>query len=276
LKELPWPGLLDQSNARRQAWALDQPRGRGAHQPGIVLNLMPILADGEAAEGAAQHVDMVQNGLFLEMLAGRGVPASLVERTRDLTDWSFVKPGDLEAISASLDWLGVNYYTVARVCAGFGPRGAQDPEVAAYPAAPPMHFAPRSPMTEIGWEIEPDGLIAALRLANQALPGLPLWVTENGAATAESEDGLAVHDPERIDYFRIHLSALLEGRAEGLPVHGYYVWSLMDNVEWAWGWTKRFGVVRVEPQRLERRPKDSAHWLRAMLTQRGLRPAQVG
>jgi len=257
-------------------WAMEQLRSSGARQPGIVLNLMPILPESEAAEETARHVDAMQNRLFLELLAGRGVPAGIVERTRELTDWSFVQPGDLEAIATPLDWLGVNYYTVARVRAGAGPAGSLDLEAAAYPGAPPMHFAPRSPATEMGWEIAPNGLTAALRLANQALPGVALWVTENGAATAESEVGTAVHDPDRIDYFRAHLSALIEGRASGLPVHGYYVWSLLDNIEWAFGWTKRFGVVRVEPQRLERRPKDSAHWWRAMLAQRDRRQPAGG
>jgi beta-glucosidase len=258
------------------AWAMEQLRSRGARQPGIVLNLMPVIAESEEAEPAARHVDAVQNRLFLDMLAGRGLPAGLVERTRKLTDWSFVRSGDLAAVAAPLDWLGVNYYTVARVHAGALPAVSQDLEVAAYPGGPPMRFAPHPPVTEMGWEIQPNGLVAALRLANEALPGVGLWITENGAATSETEAGTAVHDPERIGYFRSHLSALLEGRATGLPVHGYYAWSLMDNIEWAFGWTKRFGLVRVEPQHLERRPKDSALWMRAMLAQRDRRRPAAG
>jgi beta-glucosidase len=261
-------------------WAMEALRSNGSHQRGVVLNLMPVIAESETAAGAAEHVDDVQNRLFLSMLAGRGVPAGLVVRTRHLTDWSFVLPGDLAAISTPLDWLGVNYYTVGRVAdhadhadhadAAEGP----DVDVAAYPGAPPMAFAPRSPLTEMGWEIEPSGLIAALRLATDALPGVPLWVTENGAATAETESGSGVHDPERIGFLHAHLSALLEARASGIPVRGYFVWSLMDNIEWAFGWTKRFGVVRVELHRLERRPKDSAYWLRAMLAKRDPRPTR--
>jgi beta-glucosidase len=278
------PGWRDGGEAFRaahhlmlgHAWAMEQLRSCGARQPGIVLNLMPIFSESEAAEPAAQHVDAIQNRVFLDLLGGRGVPADLIERTADITDWSFVQPGDLTAIAAPLDWLGVNYYTVGRVAAGAGPIGSEDLEVAAYPGAPPMHFAPRQPMTEMGWEMEPNGLVGALRLANEALPGVGLWITENGAATAETDVGAAVHDPERIGYLRTHLSAVLEARATGLPVHGYYVWSLMDNLEWAFGWTKRFGVVRVEPQRLERRPKDSAHWIRAMLAQRGRLQSAVG
>jgi beta-glucosidase len=258
-------------------WAMEALRSNGSHQRGVVLNLMPVIAESETAAAAAEHVDDVQNRLFLSMLAGSGVPAGLVVRTRHLTDWSFVLPGDLAAISTPLDWLGVNYYTVGRVVDHADHADAaegNDVDVAAYPGAPPMAFAPRSPLTEMGWEIEPSGLIAALRLATDALPGVPLWVTENGAATPETESGSGVHDPERIGFLHAHLSALLEARASGIPVRGYFVWSLMDNIEWAFGWTKRFGVVRVEPHRLERRPKDSAYWLRAMLAKRDPRPTR--
>jgi beta-glucosidase len=125
----------------------------------------------------------------------------------------------------------------------------------------------------MGWEVEPSGLVAALSLAHHALPDLPLWVTENGAATAEVDDGSAVHDPQRKDYLDAHLTALFQARASGLPVGGYYVWSLLDNLEWAYGWTKRFGVVRVDPRDLRRRPKDSALWLRQLLAERGPRTA---
>jgi beta-glucosidase len=223
------------------------------------------MPESPAAIPAAEHLDDVQTHLFLESLAGRGVPPRLAERTRHLTDWAFVEPGDEKVTGAPLDWLGVNYYSVARVAAA--PPGGGD-DASAFPGAPPLVFVPRPPMTEMGWEIEPSGLIEALDLAHQALPGVDLWVTENGAATRETDDGSRVHDPERIDYLRRHLAALLQGRAAGLPIRGYYVWSLMDNLEWSFGWTKRFGIVRVEQSRLERRPKDSAWWLRQTLASR--------
>ena len=255
-------------------WAIDQLRSRGARQLGVVLNLLPVVeaapADADpSSSAAAEHVDDIQNHLFLEPLAGRPVPARLVARTQELTDWSFVRPGDDKVIAAPLDWLGVNYYTVGRVAPGWpaGGPGAGEQE-AAFPGVPPMHFTPRSPMTEMGWEISPPSLVAALRLAHQALPELDLWVTENGAATREDDDGAAVHDPDRIAYLRDHLQAVLTARQAGLPVRGYYVWSLMDNLEWAFGWTKRFGLVRVEAARQQRREKDSALWLRQMLARR--------
>jgi beta-glucosidase len=120
----------------------------------------------------------------------------------------------------------------------------------------------------MGWEVAPAGLIDALRMASEALPGIPLSVTENGAAVHEENDLDGVHDPARIDYLRAHLDALREARELGMPIRAYFVWSLMDNIEWALGWTRRFGLVRVDPAQLERRVKDSALWLRASLAQR--------
>ena len=271
------PGQQDGAAALRAAhhlmlghgWAVQQMRARGAGRLGIALNLIPAEADTGSAERGAEYVDALQNQLFLQMLAGGDLPSSLVEGTRHLTDWSFVEPGDLAVTAAPIDWLGENYYTITRVGEGSKPG---DPDVVAFPGAPPMHFAPRPPRTEMGWEIAPSGLIIALQLAHRALPDLPLFVTENGAAVHDLDEGSAVHDPDRITYLRAHLEAVLRARASGLPVHGYFVWSLLDNIEWAHGWTKRFGLVRVDPRRLERRPKDSAWWLRGLLAARGRRP----
>jgi beta-glucosidase len=145
-----------------------------------------------------------------------------------------------------------------------------DREVAAFPGAPPMHFVPRSPMTDMGWEVAPTGLVDALEMAHEALPGIPLWVTENGAAVTEPDAQLP--DIERIEYLRAHVEAAREAIRRGLRLEGYYVWSLLDNIEWAWGWTKRFGIVKVDPDRLDRRPKTSAHWLRDGLVRRRRQP----
>ena len=274
------PGWRDGAAAYRAAhhlllghgWAMEQLRYRGVREPGIVLNLIPVLAETESAVPAARFVDAVQNRLFLDPLGGRGVPADLIEGTRALTDWSFVRPGDEAAIAAPLAWLGENYYSVTRVAAGARTDG-DDREAAGFPGAPPLRFAPRPPVTDMGWEIVPDGLVTALRMAEAALPGVPLWVTENGAAVAETVDGSAVHDPQRTAYLQAHLAAVVRARAEGLPVRGYYAWSLLDNLEWAWGWTARFGLVRVDEDDPTRRPKDSALWLRARLAERQRHPA---
>jgi beta-glucosidase len=132
-----------------------------------------------------------------------------------------------------------------------------------------MSFAPRPPFTDMGWEILPEGIELALRLATDALPGVPLWICENGAAVAETTDESGVHDPIRTEYIRDHVRALLRARDRGFDVRGYYAWSLMDNLEWASGWTKKFGIVRVDPATGTRTPKDTAYWYRDLLAARG-------
>jgi beta-glucosidase len=112
----------------------------------------------------------------------------------------------------------------------------------------------------MGWEVEPGGLRRVLdRLAEYGAPAL--YVTENGAAYEDSlsEDG-AVHDAERTAYVRDHLATTVHARADGLDVRGYFLWSFMDNFEWSWGYSRRFGVVRVDYETQERTPKDSARW----------------
>lgn len=274
------PGITNPDTAFRaahhlllaHAWALQQLRSRGPAEVGIALNLIPVHADTDAAEPARRHMDAIQNRLFLEPLAGRGVPADLVDATTDLTDWTCVQPGDQAAIAAPLDWLGVNYYTLARVRDGHHPDAPADREASAFPGAPPLHFAPRPPVTQMDWEVAPAGLLEALHMAADALPGVPLAVTENGAATAETVTATAIHDPDRIAYLQAHLQAVAGARDQGLPVQSYFVWSLLDNIEWSWGWTRRFGLVRVDPPHLERRPKDSAAWLRELLAKRSPPP----
>jgi beta-glucosidase len=113
----------------------------------------------------------------------------------------------------------------------------------------------------MGWPIVPSGLTDLLTRIHDGYPELPVVITENGAAFADtvSEDA-AVHDEDRIAYLRTHLAAVHEAIQRGVDVRGYYVWSLLDNFEWAFGYTKRFGIVHVDYDTLERTPKDSARW----------------
>jgi beta-glucosidase len=120
----------------------------------------------------------------------------------------------------------------------------------------------------MGWEVYPEGIVDALRLAATALPGVPLWIAENGAAYADVVSPDGIHDIDRVDYYRQHVAQVLRARAEGIDVQGYLAWSLLDNIEWAEGFTKRFGIVRVEPGTLTRTPKDSALWWRDRLATR--------
>lgn len=249
--------------------AVERLRATGARNVGIVLNLIPVLADDPSMAAVAHHIDALQNRIFLDLLAGHGIPADLLESCRSVTDWSFVRPEDTDVIAAPIDWLGENYYTVMRVA----PPGSADVEaigqdVSMFPASPPASFAPRPPLTDMGWEVVPEGLGMALRMAADALPGVPLWVCENGAAVPEEAVGGRIDDPWRIEYLEGHIGEVLRTRAAGLDVRGYYAWSLLDNLEWASGWTKRFGIVGVDPQTSTRTPKESAHWYRELLARR--------
>jgi len=249
--------------------AVQRARAAGARNIGIVLNLTPVYAESAAAQAAADQIDGIQNRFFLDLLAGRGIPADVRERCADLTDWSFVRPEDADIMSAPIDWLGENYYSVVRVAEpGDDADLAIGQDTSAFPGIPPARFVPRDPRTDMGWEIYPDGMRDVLRMAAQALPGVPLWVCENGAATVEVIDASGVHDPGRIDYLDSHIRAVLQAREDGIDVRGYFLWSLLDNLEWATGWTKKFGIVRVDPATGERTKKDSALWFQQQLAGR--------
>jgi beta-glucosidase len=118
----------------------------------------------------------------------------------------------------------------------------------------------------MGWSIDPTGLSDLLLALHQRYPGLPLAITENGAAFPDevSADG-KVHDTDRIEYLHAHLSAVLDAMAAGADVRGYFVWSLMDNFEWAYGYDRRFGIVRVDYETQERIWKESAYWYRDLV-----------
>jgi len=176
--------------------------------------------------------------------------------------------GDLEIISAPIDTLGVNYYHGEYV----SDRPAEHPLLAEaptdrptrspFPAADGVFNHPQGlPLTAMEWEVQPDGLRELLVRVHEdyaASAGVRLYVTENGAAYADvvAADG-AVHDVERTEFLASHLGAILDAIDEGVPVHGYFYWSLMDNFEWAWGYDKRFGLVRVDYETQERTVKDS-------------------
>ncbi len=127
-----------------------------------------------------------------------------------------------------------------------------------------------TPVTAMGWEIVPAGLTHALRLVKDRYGDLPLYVTENGAAFEDPppRDG-RVHDPDRVAYLRAHIEALADAIESGVDVRGYYAWSLLDNFEWHSGFTRRFGLVRVDYDTLERTPKDSARFYAEVVRSNG-------
>jgi beta-glucosidase len=199
---------------------------------------------------------------------------------------SVVRDGDLALIATPIDVLGVNYYQGEAVSRRPPPeqvdlQAATTREVRSpYPAAEGVHRHPRSlPTTAMGWEVQPEGLTRLLTRVHEEYAGpagTAIYVTENGAAYDDvvAEDG-SIHDTERTEFLRAHLRAVLDAVDAGVPVHGYFYWSLMDNFEWAWGYDKRFGIVRVDYDSQERTIKDSGHAYAAIIAERGLPVAEA-
>jgi beta-glucosidase len=196
----------------------------------------------------------------------RGVyPADVQADTAWLTDWSFVRDGDLAVISEPIDALGVNYYQPDLVSAGRGPDRP-------YPTGGTVAFHPTpGPVTGMGWPIDPTGLHEVLVRLTRDYGPIPLYITENGAAFPDrvTPDG-RVHDPERVDYLRRHLAAAHRALADGVDLRGYFAWSLLDNFEWAFGYGKRFGLIHLDYPTQARTLKDSAHWYRQVIAANGL------
>ena len=229
---------------------------------GIAVNPQPAVpaTSSEPDVAAARLADRHMIGLFLDPLFGRGYPAELVEHYRDVSDFGFVRDGDLETIARPFDTLGVNYYRVHTVAAE-PPDGRKAEPLPGGIGA--WSFAPDgAPVTSMGWPIDPRGLTDLLvRLHREYAPGR-IVVSENGAAFDDVVDGQGrVRDPGRSAYLDAHVSAAREAIAQGVPLEGYLVWSLLDNFEWAQGYSARFGVVHVDFETQRRTPKDSAAWL---------------
>jgi beta-glucosidase len=238
----------------------------GADAVGIVLNLTPVWPDRPEAAEVADGVDAIRNRVWLGPLVDGAYDEGTLRVAPVLADPQHVRDGDLELVRGSADWLGVNYYTPARVdlegdtSDEEGATGG-DAGVEEFPGVAPFRFTPRPPFTDIGWEVDADGL-EELLVDTHKRTGLPLMVTENGAAfpdEARTDDG-AVDDQDRIDYLRDHIGAARRARERGADVRGYVLWTLLDNFEWAEGYTKHFGVVHVDRDTLERTPKASYHW----------------
>lgn len=242
-----------------------------AKNVGIVLNLNSFIAEDEDAKIAAHHMDGLMNRIWLDPIAGRGIPVDIIARTEHITDWSFVDASDLASVSAPIDWLGINYYAPTRISSI--PRdGTEDEAVGqrsnAFPGTPPIFFVPRGPLTEMGWEVHPESLITTLAQTQKRLPNVPFYITENGGAFPDHIVDDFVDDRDRVDYYLRHLAAALAAREAGVDLRGYFAWSLLDNLEWAEGWTKRFGLFHVNNETQKRTPKASAHFYRELIARR--------
>ncbi|MCU1516255.1 MAG: bglA, partial [Pseudarthrobacter sp.] len=245
-------------------------RERGAQNLGITLNLsnsIPRDPQDPVDLDAARRFDSLQNRIFLDpILRGRYPEDTL----RDLAPFGLpelILPGDLEAISAPLEFLGVNHYHDDLISghtddagsdghSGGAERITATPWIGSEDIAFPSRGLPR---TAMNWEVNPDGLRKLLVRLGAEYPSLPpLYITENGAAYEDTvgTDG-AVHDDERTGFILDHIAAVGEAIDQGADVRGYFVWSLLDNFEWSWGYGKRFGIVRVDYGTFERTVKDS-------------------
>ena len=236
----------------------------------VTLNLALNRGDADACH----RLDLLSNRAFLDpMLRGR-YPDELFAITKGICDWSFVQPGDLEQIHQSIDVLGINYYSTNLLAMGDRPQFPQSTEASTAPGASDVDWLPtEGPHTDMGWNIDPDGLHDLLVRVHDNYPEVPLMVTENGMACKDqlvvNDDGSkSVHDADRIDYLQRHLAAARRAMSEGVPLTGYFVWSLLDNFEWYFGYAKRFGITYVDYATQERIPKDSFLWYRNFIASR--------
>ena len=234
------------------------------HRLGIVLNLSNIRPaagreDDEAVAVAVHAVDGLQNRWWLDAVLSGRYPADVLELLApSLQD--LIQDDDLSVISTPIDVLGINYYCDTFVDLD-GP--VTRTLAAAYPV--PERFTSVDPGpsgTGIGWPVTPSGLTdILLRVGTDYPDAPPLAVTENGSAYPDPDvapaDGSVLADPDRVAYLRSHLEALAVAREKGADVRAYFAWSLMDNFEWAWGYTQRFGLIQVDFGSQERRPKRS-------------------
>ncbi len=238
-------------------------RDLGAAQVGITLDVHPVRVLGEhtdVLEQARLITDAGATGLFLEPVISGRYPVNALERL--LPAPALVADGDLEIISAPVDFLGVNYYSPIFLRTGDPSDLRRNEDYARCQVPGVVEYAPpeleRTPM---GWLVDASGLHQILTEVSERAPGLPLYVTENGCAAEDyvNPDGV-VDDVERVRYLHSHLDAAARAIKDGANLAGYFVWSLLDNFEWAWGYQKRFGIVFVDFGTQRRIPKASARF----------------
>ena len=242
------PGRTDMGSAFAAAHHLNLAHGLGVRairraggdSVGVVLNLAPVrvVADTAGAQGEAIAVDVWRNRIWLDPIF-EGYYSDEVLALADTTGRGIpIASGDLAKIGERLDWLGINYYHDLYV-----------------PEPPP------GPRTNMGWPITPEGMYDVLAMAAERT-GLPLYVTENGGAFASHG---SLDDRDRIAYLDSHIREVWRAVDAGINVRGYFLWSLLDNFEWAQGYQQRFGLVHVDYDTLKRSPRKSFDWYRQVI-----------
>ena len=263
------PGIRDWATALRVSHHLLLSHGLAARAlraalpsgapVGITLNLHPAWPARDTPEDRAAAViaDGHQNRWFLDPVLRGVYPDDMIEHYgRTLGPPDSVRDGDLPTISEPLDFLGVNYYFPSRILA--------DPSVG------PLGFRradPRPPLTAMGWEQDAGAFTGLLERVRHDYGDRPIWITENGAAFPDTVADGRVDDPPRVAYLRAHLDAVAAAMEAGVDVRRYFVWSFLDNFEWARGFAPRFGIVRVDYDTQERTPKASAAWYRERIVE---------
>ncbi|MFC4534002.1 GH1 family beta-glucosidase [Sphaerisporangium dianthi] len=252
-------------------------RGGGAHEVTISVNLAPVLTPGQVNDpslepspedaDAVDRVDALINRQFLDPVLRGEYPERVLPIIERVAGLGHIRDGDLADIGRPIDLLGVNYYTPCVVRSGPG-----EPANPAYPGTEGIEFTGAyAPTTATGWPIVPTGLSQLLLRLTRDYPGVGLLVTENGAAFDDAVTGERVHDADRTAFLESHLRAAHEAIEAGADLRGYLVWSLMDNFEWAEGYSKRFGLLHVDFDTQRRLLKDSALWYREVIRHNGLR-----
>jgi beta-glucosidase len=246
---------------RAHAQAVRAYRAEGRHRVGIVVNLEPKYpaSSTPADRAATTRADAYMNRQYLDPLFLGRYPDEMAQIFGEA--WPRWPADDIERIREPIDFLGVNYYT--RSVTRF------DPRAWLLQAAPVVQ--PRATYTETGWEVHAPALTDTLVWVKDRYGNPPVYVTENGAAFFDPPvvegDGLA--DPLRVAYLRQHLTAVHAAIQRGVDVRGYFVWSLLDNFEWAHGYSKRFGIVHVDFETQKRTPKDSARFYAQVIASNG-------
>lgn len=237
---------------------------------GITLNLCPADAASDSPQDAeaTRLFDGFFNRWFLDPLYGRGYPedkhADYVKRG-ELPEGGLdvIEPGDLDTIAVKTDFLGINYYSRAVI-------RAEIPEEDNHPRT--VHQAPEEEWTEMGWEVHAPSLESLLVRLHEEYAPPSIFITENGASYSTPPEGARVPDVKRVRYFHDHLTACSKAIERGVPLDGYFAWSLLDNFEWAKGYTQRFGLVWVDYETQERIPKDSAWWYASTIAANAVTP----
>jgi len=233
-------------------------------QVGIVYNFGPVdvIGDDPELHRRGRIADAKVNRWFEDpIFKGHYTPILL-----ELPEYAALKigPDDLKIISAPVDYMGINYYS--RIVISGDPNQSEN-----VPVNLEHTQIGEANRTAMGWEIYPEGLYRLLKWLHAEYPGTPLYITENGAAFDDelAADG-RVHDERRVTYLRDHFKMSWKAIQEGVPLQGYFVWSLLDNFEWAYGYSRRFGIVYVDYETCERYPKDSAYYYQAIIKANGL------